>query len=171
MENFGEQTACPPSQASRPRRGGRRWLLFGGTALALTLTLGTGILLGSTVAASQTRAATAASGGAPTGQLVLAGQTGNAPRETPTMMPGTPGTPGSCDGELTVSRVTNHTITVTRPDGSTSTIYVTSHTHYTENGHAASLSAVKVGSKIYVIGSCTNQGRHINATSVEIVGS
>ncbi len=171
MEDIGEQTAGLPAPASRPRRGGRRRLLFGGTALVLTLTLGTGILLGSTVAASQTQAATAVSGGAPTDQLVLAGQAGAAAHETPTVTPGTPGTPGACDGELTVSRVTNHTITVTRPDGSTSTVYVTSHTRYTENGHAASLSAVKVGSKLYVIGACTNGGRHINATSIEIVGS
>ena len=96
---------------------------------------------------------------------------------TPTETPGTPGatgtpwpkgTPHQCGGELTVKNVTNRTITVTRADGSTATIYVTSGTRYTQNGHSASLTAIKAGSKLYVIGMCNHQTIH--ATSIQIVG-
>lgn len=150
MEDMREPTA--------PRQHGRRRLKLWGIVLSLALILGVGAFLGSTLGASRAQASPGASGVA--AQL------------TPTETPGTPGatgTPGPCGGEVTVSHVTNRVITVTRSDGTTANIYVTSHTRYTENGHTASVSAVKAGSKIYVVGTCNNQGRTINATSIEIV--
>jgi pectate lyase len=125
----------------------------------LTLALMISSLLGFTLGVSQAQATT--------DQLALVGQTGAAARQMPTREPGTP---GPCGGEMTVSRVTNRTITVTGPNGNTETVYVTAHTQYTQYGHAVSVSAVQVGSKIYVVGSCANQGGRINATSIEIVG-
>jgi hypothetical protein len=114
-----------------------------------------GAFLGSTLGASQVQAAKGAKpGGVDTRQMPTVG----------------PGTPGQCNGELVVSKVNSRTITVTRSDGSTATIHINSRTRYTQNGHSATVSAVVVGSKIYVVGSCTGQGRTINATSIEIVG-
>lgn len=160
MEDFEEPAAFPSDQTSRsttPRRGGRRRFRRAGIALALMLPLGAGAFLGASLATSEAQAAPVASGGV-------------AYRLTPTVEPGTPGTPGACDGELTVSQVTSKTITVTRPDGSTATIHIGSRTHYTENGHTVTVSAVKVGSKIYVVGTCANGGRNITAASIQIVG-
>lgn len=87
-------------------------------------------------------------------------------RQVPTVGPGTP---GPCGGELTVTHVSSQKITVTRSDGSTATIHVTSRTGYTKSGHSVTESAVMVGSKIYVVGTCTSQGRNITATRIEIV--
>ena len=150
MEDMREPTA--------PRQHGRRRLRLWGIVLSLALILGVGAFLGSTLGASRAQAAPGSSGAA--AQLT--------PTETPGT-PGTTGTPGPCGGEVTVSHVNNRVITVTRSDGTTANIYVSSHTHYTENGHTVSVSAIKAGSKVYVVGTCKNQGRTINATSIEVV--
>lgn len=150
MEDMREPTA--------PRQHGRRRLRLWGIVLSLTLILGAGAFLGSTLGASRAQASP--------------GSSGSAAQMTPTETPGVPtttGTPGPCGGEVTVSHVTNRVITVTRSDGTTANIYVTSHTRYTENGHTASVSAIKAGSKVYVVGTCSDQGRMIKATSIEIV--
>lgn len=150
MEDMREPTA--------PRQHGRRRLRLWGIVLSLTLILGAGAFLGSTLGARQAQASPGVSGIA--AQLT--------PTETPGA-PGATGTPGACGGEVTVSHVTNRVITVTRSDGTTANIYVTSHTRYTENGQTVSVGAIKTGSKVYVVGTCNNQGRTIHATSIEIV--
>ena len=149
MEDVKEPAACSFSQASTPRQRRRRWLLTGGLALALMLTLG---------AALVTSQAQAAGPGAPVGMIA---------QHMPTMMP--TGMPDQCGGQLTVSNVTNRTITVTGANGNTRTIYVTSHTQYVKAGQVVAASAVQVGSHIYVAGTC-GQGQNIKATRVEIVG-
>lgn len=156
MEDFEEPAAFPSAPA--PRRGGRRRFRRLSITLALILPLGVGAFLGAALATGAAQAAPGALPGSVDQRL------------TPTVGPGTPGTPGACNGELTVSQVTSKAITVTRPDGSTATIHIGSHTRYTQNGHAVTVSAVKVGSKIYVVGTCANGGRNINATSIQIVG-
>jgi hypothetical protein len=155
MEEFGEPAAYQFAQPPAPRQRRRRWLLFGCIALAFMFAPGMGALLETTIGVSQAQAA---------------GLGSVKPRQTPTVVPGTPGTPGACSGTVTVTHVSGRVITVTRSDGSTATIYVGSRTHYTEAGRSVSLSAVKVGNKIYVIGSCTNGGRRIEASSIEITG-
>ncbi len=160
MEDFEEPAAFPSAQASTPRRSGRRRLLLGGIALTVMLSLAVGVFLASPSGVSQAQAAAFALRGA-------------RPIETPTAGAGTPtagtGTPGPCSGDVTVTHVSGKVITVTRPDGSTAHIYVTSRTHYTESGKTVTESAVKVGSKVYVVGSCTSHGGRINATSIQIM--
>ena len=164
MEDFEELAASPSAQAPAPRRSGRRRLLLGGLVLTVALSLGVGAFLGLTFGASQAQAAIAASGGAP-GSLEA--------RLTPTHTPVSPtagtGTPGPCSGDMTVTRVSGRTIAVKRPDGSTAVVHVGSRTHYTRSGQTVTESAVKVGSKIYVVGSCTSHGGSITATSVQII--
>ena len=155
MEDMKGPPAAPLAHQPSPRQRSRRWLRIWSIALSLTVVLGVGAFLGTTLGASRAQAAPGASG--------------VDSRLTPTVWPGTPGTPGPCGGEVTVSHVTDKAITVTRSDGSTATIYITGHTHYMENGHSVTLSAVKAGSKVYVVGTCNNQGRVIKATSIEIV--
>jgi hypothetical protein len=138
--------------AHPPHKRGR--FLVGGIALALALSLGVIVFLGASSAANPARAAPGASSS-------MVPRMTRTPRATMT---------GQCGGNMTVTRVTNRTITVTRPDGTTETVYVNSHTHYTRYGQNVNLSAIKVGSRIYVVGTCTNGGRRINATSIEIVG-
>jgi hypothetical protein len=136
------------SMGSTQRQRRRRLLVIGGLALALILTLGVALI------ASQARA----SGSSVSVALIA--------QHMPTMMP--TGGQGQCGGQLTVSSVTNRTITVTGPNGNTQTIYVTSHTQYVKAGQVVSVSAIKVGSNIYVTGSC-GQGHAIHATRIEIV--
>ena len=161
MEDMREPTFAPLTNQHAPRQRGRGWLKLWGIALSLTLTLGVGAFLGTMLG---TGAAQAASAGPGVG-------TQPTPTTPPgaTETPGATGTPGPCGGEVTVSHLTNRSITVTRADGSTATIFVTSKTHYLENGHSVSLSAIQTGSKVYVVGTCNEQGRVIHATSIEIV--
>ncbi len=149
MENIEERAVFPLSQSSTPRQRRRWWLLPGGVALVLALTLGTVLV------ASQALAA----GPVASGNSVI--------RRLPTATPGN--LPGQCNGQLTVSSVTNRTITVTGPNGNTSTVYVNSHTQYVRGGQVVAASAVTVGSHIYVVGAC-GQGKVIRATRIEIVG-
>jgi hypothetical protein len=174
MEGLGEPGAHPPARAPIPRHGGHGVLGRWGIAVAVAFFLGVGVGLGSLFAFDQARATSVASGTATAGQPLLAmpgalgAQAGNTGIRH---MPGTgPSTPGQCGGELTVTRVTNRTITVTQPDGSTATLYVTGQTQYTRSGQAATLSAVVVGSRIYVAGTCAHNGRTIRATSIQIAG-
>lgn len=150
MEDPKEQTAFSRFQTFAPRQNRRKWLLLGGSIFLLILTLG--IAFG----ANQAQAA----GGAAPGDMI-------AQHMSPTMMP--TGMPGQCDGQLTVTGVTDKTITVTGPNGNTMTVYVTSRTQYVKSGQVVTASAVKVGSQIYVIGSCV-QGHIIRASRIEISG-
>lgn len=152
MEDIEEPAMVPLAHRPAPRQRGRRWFLPWGLALAWVLTLGGGALLTTALGASQARAESVVAEGA---SHILV--------RTP--VPGT----GQCGGNLTVTHVNGRTITVTRSDGSTATIHVTNRTRYTRYGQAVTASAIAVGSKIYVVGTCTGQGRTINATSIEIV--
>ncbi len=153
MEDIEEPAVVPMAHRPAPHLRGRRWFLPWGVALAWVLTLGSGALLATTLGPNQARAESVVSGGAAHSQL-----------RTP--VPGT----GQCGGNLTVTHVTGRTITVTREDGSTATIHVTNRTRYTRYGQAVTASAIVVGSRLYVVGTCTGQGgRTINATSIEIV--
>jgi hypothetical protein len=159
-----KEPSAPLADSPAPRRRRSRRFRLWGIALSAVLTLGVIAFLGPVLGLSRAQAAPVRPGVAT--QLT--------PTETHTpWATGTPwptGTPHQCDGELTVKNVTNRTITVTRADGTTATIYVTSGTRYTENGRSASLTAIKAGSKLYVIGTCNHQGTTIHATSVQIVG-
>ena len=152
------EPSAPLADSPAPRRRGSRKHRLWGIALSVALTLGVAAFLGLMPGLSRAQAAPITPGIA----------TELTPTETVT--PGATGTAHPCGGELTVKNVTNRTITVTRADGSTATIFVTSGTHYTENGHTASLTAIRAGSKLYVVGSCNNQGRTIHATAIQIVG-
>lgn len=157
MGDVREPSANGAGSPAPRRRGSRKHRLWG-IALSVALTLGVAAFLGLVPSLSLAQAAPMKSGIA----------TELTPTET--VAPGATGTPHQCGGELTVKNVTNKTITVTRADGTTATIYVTSGTRYTENGHTASLTAIKAGSKLYVVGSCKDQGRMIHATAIQIVG-
>jgi hypothetical protein len=147
-----------------PPRRRLRWLLVGGAALALVLTLGLGALLGSQFFSAQ--AAAAASGGtsnqgaglAPGGPISF--QSGGQ------MLAGTPGAHGQC-ASFTVTAVNGSTITARAGDGSTVTIHTTSSTRYTHSGQSATASAVTVGSRISVMGAHNSDGS-ITATSIDI---
>lgn len=151
--------ADSPAPRGRRSRKHKLW----GIALSIALALGVIAFLGLVPGLSRAQAAPIAPGIA--SQLTPT-ETPGAPGATETPWP--TGTPRQCGGELTVKNVTNRTITVTRADGSTATIYVNSGTRYTENGHSASLTAIKAGSKLYVIGMCNHQTIH--ATAIQIVG-
>ena len=163
MEDFEEPTRFSFGRRLVRHQQFRKWLLVGSIALALMGILGTEALLGSTLVGGQVLAAGPSKISAKSGGAVV----GLRPTWMPTMMPGTPGS--QCGGQLTVSQVTSRSITVTRADGSTVTVHVTGRTQYTRNGTAVSVSAVKVGSQIYVVGTCGSHGNTITATTIEIV--
>lgn len=150
MKKSGErqQPTFSSNQTPAPRLARRRWLLPGGLALALALVLGISAALVTSSSASQAQAA----------------------RPTVSQQPTfAPITPGQCGGQVTVTAVRNRTITVTGSNGNTITVHTTATTYYTQYGHAASVNAIRVGSTIYVAGNCTNQGRVITATSIDII--
>ena len=157
MSNSGEQTPFSATQPPAPRRRGRKLFLLGGIVFVLLLTLAIGMFLVPTSGSGQ---ALAARPNAADAAL------------RPTLLPMTPimsMEPSQCGGQLTVTAVRNRTITVTGQDGNTVTIYTTGQTHYTQYGHPVSATAVRVGSNIYVVGTCNGHGGAINATSIEIV--
>ena len=160
MEDFEKATWSSLWRRFTRQRQLHKWVLIGCIAVALMGILGAEALLGSPFVVGQVLAAgpSARPGGA-----VVAER----PTWMPTMQPGTPGS--QCGGQLTVTKVTGRTITVTKADGTTVTVHVSAHTHYTKNGATASISAVKVGSQIYVVGTCGNNGAAITASTVEIV--
>jgi hypothetical protein len=142
-------------------------LLLGVLALALLLSLGISLFPGALPGVSQVLAARPGTSG-----FVPGGRDGDqGPAGMPTMMPTRMPTmmPGQCGGQFTVSKVSNATMTVTRSGGSPVTIHAHARTHYTEAGHPVSASAVRVGSTIDVVGTCTDHGRMITATSIEII--
>lgn len=153
------------------RRSGR-WLLVGGLALAFAFMLSLGVLLGSTVSASQN--ASAASTGASNMQALASGSgsangqalniaSGNA-NNAQTFATG-PGTQGQCE-MLTVSSVSGSTIVAKTANGSTVTIHTTASTKYTQAGKTVTASAIKAGSQISVMGTHNSDGS-ITATSID----
>ncbi|HLZ21888.1 MAG TPA: DUF5666 domain-containing protein [Ktedonobacterales bacterium] len=152
MDNYGNVPAMwqAPPLAPRPRGNGRRWLLVACLALALTLALGIGALLGSTIGTTQ--AAGVTPGGANSAQTQPGGPS--------------PRGQGQC-GVLTVSSVSGQTIVAKAPDGSTVTIHTTASTQYTHAGQTATASAVTVGSSIHVDGTRNSDGS-IAATRIDV---
>jgi len=153
------------SQYPPPRRHSpKRWVLVGGATLALLLALGVGALVGSQIATSQAAAATtggsnlSGAGQGPGGPLSF-----QAPGNT---LAGTPGPSGKCE-MLTVTAVSGSTITAKAADGSTVTVHTTAATRYTQNGQSATLAAIKVGSRISVMGTHNSDGS-ITASSIDI---
>lgn len=155
-----------------PRKGSR-WLLVGGLALAFAFMLGMGVFLGSTVSAAQNASAasanannaqTLASGSGNTGNQTLAVQSGNA-NNAQTFAAG-PGTQGQCE-MLTVSSVSGNTIVAKAANGNSVTVHTTASTKYTQAGKTAAASAIKVGSRINVMGRHNSDGS-ITATSINI---
>jgi hypothetical protein len=178
MQEPWETPAFSLSQAPTARRGGRRWLLLGGIALALTL--GVGAVLGSALGSGKAQAASITASGA-TGSRAQFAAPGGAP---PNFAPGgantgqastpTPGAPGRHGGQgqcmrLTVTSVNGSTIVAKASDGSAVTITVSSSTTYRKAGQAAALSDISVGSVISVMGTRNSDGS-ITATSIDILG-
>jgi hypothetical protein len=139
--------------------------------LIVTLSLGVSICLGVVLGAGQAQAAPVAAGAATTPQALVArpgavGFVANCvvPWYTP------PANHGPCGGNLKVTSVNGWTITVTRPDGSTATVHVASYTHVVLYGHRVAASTVWVGSRIFVVGNCSNHRTHIWASRIVIIG-
>lgn len=149
------------AQASPPRRWGRRWLLLGGVALALALTLGVGAFLGAALGSSQAQAANL------TNQAQVGGFASGGPGGSQSQA-ATPGAQGQCE-TLTVTSVSGSTILAKASDGSTVTIHTTSSTTYTKSHQSASASAVTVGARISVMGTHNSDGS-ITATSIDVLG-
>jgi hypothetical protein len=135
----------PPPQYPPPRRAGRRWLLIGGLALAFLLTLGAGVVIGSSLLQTAQ-----AAGNQPSSGFSLPLAVSTAP----------------C-GSLTVTGVSGSTITAKAPDGTTVTIHTTSSTAYTRAGASVSASAVTTGSVIHVDGTRNSDGS-ITATRIDV---
>ena len=177
MEDYEEMASPPFYQSPAPRRSGRRWLLIGGLVFAFMLALGTGLVLSSLNGASQ--ASALAQGGTGSSQTLVAsqGNFNNSPSLTtaqgsnngPQSLaagPGTQGGQGQCES-LTVSSVSGNTIVAKSASGSSVTIHTTASTKYTQAGKTATASAIKVGSRISVMGTHNSDGS-ITATSIDI---
>ncbi|MGO8946986.1 MAG: DUF5666 domain-containing protein [Ktedonobacterales bacterium] len=162
--NWQNQYPPPPRRSSWSK-----WLLLGGVALALLLTLGVGVLLGSHIGTAQA-ASVASSGTSSQGANFVPGGpiSFHSSGETLASTPGSLGGPqGQCE-RLTVTSVSGSTITGKAADGSTVTVHTTATTQYSRNGQSVSASAVTVGSTISVMGTHNSDGS-ITATSI-IVG-
>ena len=164
----------PAPQAQLPQRGSR-WLLVGGVALVLALTLGVGALFGSALlggtaqaAGNANQAQSTSNVGQPQAANFSPGNVDNLGRGfAGTPGPGGPGGQGQCV-TLTVSSISGSTILAKAADGSTVTIHTTSSTKYTKNHQTAAASDVTVGSKISVMGTKNSDGS-ITATSIDIL--
>lgn len=170
MEDYEGMVPTRLDQPPAPRRRGRRWLLIRGLVLAFMLALGVGTLLGSSNSATQAAALTTGSSsssqslvfaqGANNAQS-LAGAQGNA---SPSQSRA--GGQGQCES-LTVSSANGNTIVAKTASGSSVTIHTTASTSYTQAGKAVAASAIKVGTRISVMGTHNSDGS-ITATSIVI---
>ena len=161
MEDHEEVVSTRLDQPPVPRRRGRRWLLIGALAVAFMLALGVGVLRGSLTSAAQAAALTTGStsssqsltfaqGPASSGQSIAGGQRMQ----------------GQCES-LTVSSVSGDTIVAKTASGSSVTIHTTASTSYTQAGKTVAASAIKVGTRINVMGTHNSDGS-ITATSIDI---
>jgi Domain of unknown function (DUF5666) len=156
MEDYEEMASTRLDQPPAPRRRGRRWLLIGALAFAFMLALGVGTLLGSTT--STTQAAALTSGSTSSSQSLTFAQ-GNANNAQPRAQ-------GQCE-MLTVSSVNGNTIVAKSSNGSSVTIHTTASTRLTQAGKTVTASAIKVGTRINVMGTHNSDGS-ITATSIDI---
>jgi hypothetical protein len=175
MEDYEEMAQIRLNQPPAPRRRGRRWLLIGGLAFAFLLALGVGAFMGSSNSTTQAAALTAGStsssqspavtqGGAGSSQSLTFAQ-GNANSAQPGG-PGARGAQGQCE-TLTVSSVNGNTIVAKSSNGSSVTVNTTASTRLTQAGKTVTASAIKVGTRIHVMGTHNSDGS-ITATSIDI---
>jgi hypothetical protein len=167
MEDHEEVVWTRLDKLPAPRHGGGRWLLIGGLALAFMLALGVGVLIGSSTGAAQ--AAVLTTGSTSSSQSLAAAQ-GNASSAQPLVVAqgtqGTQGTRGQCES-LTVSSVSGNTIVAKTASGRSVTVHTTASTRYTQAGKTVAASAIKVGTRINVMGTHNSDGS-ITATSIDI---
>ncbi len=175
MEDYEEMAQIRLNQPPAPRRRGRRWLLIGGLAFAFLLALGVGVFMGSSTSTTQAAALSSGSisssqsqavtqGGAGSSQSLTFAQ-GNANSAQPGG-PGARGAQGQCE-TLTVSSVNGNTIVAKSSNGSSVTIHSTASTRLTQAGKTVTASAIKVGTRIHVMGTHNSDGS-ITATSIDI---
>ena len=148
MEDSEEMGSTRLDQPPAPRRSGRKWFLIGGLAFAFMLALGVGAVRG--LSNGTALAAALAPGSTSSSQTLAA----------------TPGARGQCEA-LTVSSVSGNTIVAKTASGSSVTIHTTASTRYTQAGKTVAASAIKVGTRINVMGTHNSDGS-ITATSIEI---
>jgi Domain of unknown function (DUF5666) len=169
MEDYEEIAPTRLDQPPAPRRRGRRWLLIGGLAFAFMLALGVGVLMGSST--STTQAAALASGSTSSSQSQAVTQGGDGSSQSLTFAQGNahnaqPRAQGQCE-TLTVSSVNGNTIVAKSSNGSSVTIHTTASTRLTQAGKTVTASAIKVGTRIHVMGTHNSDGS-ITATSIDI---
>jgi hypothetical protein len=169
MEDYEEIAPTRLDQSPAPRRRGRRWLLIGGLAFAFMLALGVGVLMGSST--STTQAAALASGSTSSSQSQAVTQGGDGSSQSLTFAQGNannaqPRAQGQCE-TLTVSSVNGNTIVAKSSNGSSVTIHTTASTRLTQAGKTVTASAIKVGTRIHVMGTHNSDGS-ITATSIDI---
>jgi Domain of unknown function (DUF5666) len=169
MEDYEKMAPIRLDQPPAPRLRGRRWLLIGGLAFAFMLALGVGVLLGSSTSTSQ--AAALASGSTSSSQSPAVTQGGDGSSQSLTFAQGNannaqPRAQGQCE-TLTVSSVNGNTIVAKSSNGSSVTIHTTASTRLTQAGKTVTASAIKVGTRIHVMGTHNSDGS-ITATSIDI---
>ncbi len=169
MEDYEEIAPTRLDQPPAPRRRGRRWLLIGGLAFAFMLALGVGVLMGSST--STTQAAALTSGSSSSSQSPAVTQGGDGSSQSLTFAQGNannaqPRAQGQCE-MLTVSSVNGDTIVAKSSNGSSVTIHTTASTRLTQAGKTVTASAIKVGTRINVMGTHNSDGS-ITATSIDI---
>ncbi len=170
MEDYQEIASTRLNQPPAPHRRGRRWLLIGGLAFAFMLALGIGALMGS--ATSTAQAAVQAPGSASSSQTLAVSQAGSNSDQAQNFsnsdqsLAATPGAHGQCEA-VTVSSVNGNTIVAKTASGSSVTIHTTASTRYNQAGKTVTASAIKVGTRINVMGTHNSDGS-ITATSIDI---
>ncbi len=169
MEDNNEVAWTPLDQPPAASRwSGRRWLLIGGLALAILLALGVGAILGLSTSTTQAATLTSSSqtlaavqGGSNSAQGCAARGFNSAQAQA-----AGPGAQGQCEA-LTVSSVNGNTIVAKTASGSSVTIHTTASTQYTQAGKTVAASAIKVGTRIMVMGTHNSDGS-ITATSIDV---
>jgi hypothetical protein len=173
MKNYEEIASTRLDQPPAPRWRRRRWLLIGGLAFAFMLALAVGALIGSSTGVTQAAAVssgssnnsqtlTFAQGGSNSSQAL--GNDGSAQPQGNAQGPQR--THGQCEA-LTVSSVNGNTIVAKTSSGSSVTVHTTASTHYNQAGKTVTASAIKVGTRINVMGTHNSDGS-ITATSIDI---
>ncbi len=158
MEDYEEMAWTRLDQPPAPPRRRRRWLLIGGLALAFMLAPGVGAMMAASSSAAQASALTSSS------SQTLAVAPGSA-NNAQTFAAG-PGAQGQCEA-VTVTSVNGNTIVAKTASGSSVTIHTTASTRYTQAGNTGAASAIKVGTRIHVMGTHNSDGS-ITATSIDI---
>ena len=139
-------TCLSQSPASRSHR--RRRLLIGGLVLAFILAIGVGLSTGAT------RAEAFASRGSGSFHTLAIPRGGpiHGPQKTSTA-----GVHGQCNS-FTVSSVNGSTIVAQSSCSRSITVHTTASTQYVQAGRNVSVSAIRVGTRIYITGSHNSDG-------------